>query len=169
MKVRQALRANAFQIFTCHKPYTLPDKKKTIMAKNKTTENTNSVKAYLDNIADEKKRKDCAEIIELMKSITELEPKMWGTGIVGFGSYHYKYQSGHEGHTPLVAFAARVNAITLYLGANFEQREELLRKFGKHKAGKGCIYIQKLEDIDISVLSIMVKNTFEQTKRQYPS
>ncbi len=137
------------------------------MAKNKTTETKNSVEEYLNNILDEARRKDCSEIIELIKQQTGLEPKMWGSAIVGFGSYHYKYQSGHEGDAPLVGFASRANAIVLYLASDFEQRTELLQKFGKHKTGKACIYIQKLEDIDTNILKKMVNNAFEHAKRQH--
>jgi len=138
------------------------------MAKNKTIETQNSVADFLTTITDEKKRKDCSAIIDLITEHTELEPKMWGTGIAGFGSYHYKYESGHEGDAPLAGIASRANAITLYLSSNFDKREELLSKFGKHKTGKGCIYIQKLEDIDISILIKMVKNSIEHKKKQYP-
>jgi hypothetical protein len=151
------------------KPKKNQTRKTTNMAKNKTTETDNSVTGYLNAIADEKRRKDCFAIVELMKKQTGFEPKMWGTGIVGFGSYHYKYKSGHEGDAPLVAFASRANAISLYLSANFDQREELLEKFGKHKTQKGCIYVQKLEDIDTTILGKMVKNSFEHVKRLYPS
>ena len=91
---------------------------------------------------------------------------MWGTAIVGFGSYHYKYESGREGDAPLTGIASRANSITLYLGSEFDKREELLSKFGKHKAGKGCIHIQKLEDIDTSILIKMVKNSIEYRKKQ---
>ena len=139
------------------------------MVKNKTTETTNSVTAYLKSITDEKKREDCSEIIELINKLTGLEPKMWGTGIVGFGKYHYKYESGHEGEAPLAGFAARANAISLYLAGNPDQKEELLKKFGKHKTGKGCIYIQKLEDIDTKILGKLVNNSIEYYKRKYPS
>jgi hypothetical protein len=139
------------------------------MAKNKTTETKNSVAEYLNAIADEKRRKDCSAIVELFKKQTALEPKMWGAGIVGFGSYHYKYDSGREGDAPIVAFSSRANAISLYLSANFEDREELLKKFGKHKTGKGCVYIQKLEDVDTTILSKMVKNSFEHKKDLYQS
>jgi hypothetical protein len=110
-------------------------------------------------IKDEKRRKDCSAIIDLITENTGLAPKMWGTSIVGFGSYHYKYESGHEGDAPLVGIASRTNAITLYLGSNFDEREKLLSKFGKYKAGKACIYIQKLEDIDTGVLAKLVKNS----------
>jgi hypothetical protein len=138
------------------------------MAKNKTTETENSVLDYLATIKNEKRRKDCSSIIDLITKQTGLEPKMWGTSIVGFGIYNYKYESGHEGSAPLTGIASRANAITLYLGSGFDKREELLSKFGKYKAGKGCIYIQKLEDIDTSILAGMVKNSVAHTRKQYP-
>ncbi len=131
------------------------------MAKNKTIETENSVADFLTTITDEKKRTDCSTIIDLITKQTGLEPKMWGSSIVGFGSYHYIYDSGRMGDAPLVGIAARVNAITLYLGSNFDNRDELLSQFGKHKSSKGCIYVQKLEDIDIHVLMEMVKNSIE--------
>src|SRR5437867_13213938 len=121
------------------------------MAKNKTVETKNSVAGFLAKITDEKKRKDFLTIIDMITKHTGLEPKMWGTAIVGFGSYHYKYESGREGDAPLAGLAARANAITFYLGSVFDKREELLSKLGKHSTGKGCIYVQKLEDIDTSV------------------
>lgn len=138
------------------------------MAKNKTIETQSSVTAYLDQIADEKKRKDCISIAELFKEATGLEPKMWGPGIVGFGSYHYKYKSGREGDAPLAAFAARANAITLYLTFDSGEKEALLQKFGKHKASKGCIYIQKLEDIDTGVLRTMIDRSVAYLRQLYP-
>ncbi|HXB42627.1 MAG TPA: DUF1801 domain-containing protein [Puia sp.] len=138
------------------------------MAKNKTTETQNSVASFLRTITDEKKRKDCSAIIDLISEHTELEAKMWGTGIVGFGIYHYKYDSGRQGSAPLAAIAPRANAITLYLGSAFYKRDELLSKFGKHKSGKGCIYIQKLEDIDTGILIEMVKNSIEDRKKHNP-
>jgi hypothetical protein len=136
------------------------------MAKNKTTETKNSVTEYLNKISDEKKRKDSAGIIKVFKKVSGIEPKMWGSAIVGFGSYRYKYESGREGDAPLVGLATRANAISLYLSANFDKREELLEKFGKHKTGKGCIYIKNLEDIDTGILSKMVKNAIEHKKKQ---
>ena len=136
------------------------------MAKNKTTENKNSVADFLTTITDEKKRKDFSEIIGLIKKQTGLEPKMWGTNIIGFGSYHYKYESGREGDAPLAGLASRANAITFYLGS-FDKKEELLSKLGKHKIGGGCLHIQKLEDIDTGILIKMVKNSIELRKKQY--
>jgi len=137
------------------------------MATNKTVETKASVPAFLKTIKDEKKRKDCAAIIGLISKHTGLEPKMWGTAIVGFGSYHYKYESGREGYAPLTGIAARASSITLYLGSNFDKREELLSKFGKHKVSGGCVHIQKLEDIDTGILLKMVKNSMAHTKKQH--
>lgn len=138
------------------------------MAKNKTIETQDSVAAFLMTIKDEKRRKDISAIIDLITKHTGLEAKMWGTSIVGFGIYHYKYESGHEGSAPLTGIASRANAITLYLGSKFDEREELLSEFGKYKMGKGCIYIQKLEDIDTKILAKMAKNSVEYRKKQYP-
>lgn len=137
------------------------------MAKNKTIETGNSVAGFITTITDEKKRKDFSEIIGLIKKQTGLEPKMWGPAIVGFGSYHYKYESGREGDAPLAGISPRANTITFYLGADFDKREELLAKFGKHKIGGGCIHIQKLEDIDKTVLMKMVKNSIEHRKKEH--
>lgn len=137
------------------------------MAKNKTTETGDSVTSFVSAIADVKKRKDFSAIIDMLTKHTGLEPKMWGTSIVGFGSYHYKYESGREGDAPLTGLASRANAITLYLGSNFSKREELLAKLGKYKMGGGCIHIQKLEDIDTTVLIKMVKNSIEQRKKEH--
>jgi hypothetical protein len=137
------------------------------MAKNKTVETQKSVAVFVKAIKDEKRQKDCLAIIDLITKHTRLEPKMWGTSIVGFGVYHYKYESGREGEAPLVGIASRANALTLYL-PNFDKKEELLSKFGKHKTGKGCVYIQKLEDIDTSILALMVKHSIEYRKKQYP-
>ena len=138
------------------------------MAKNKTIETKNSVAAFLKTITDEKKRKDFSVIISLITEHTGLEPKMWGTSIVGFGSYHYIYESGREGDAPLTGIAPRTNAIVIYLTASFDKREELLSKFGKYKSSKGCIYIQKLEDIDTAILIKMIKNSIAYYRKKYP-
>lgn len=138
------------------------------MAKIKTVETKNSVAGFLSKIKEAKKRKDFSAIIDLITKHTKLEPKMWGTSIVGFGSYHYKYASGQEGSAPLAGISPRANAITLYLGSGFDKRDELLSKFGKHKVGGGCVHIQKLEDIDTAILMKMVKNSIKHRKKQYP-
>ncbi len=137
------------------------------MAKNKTIETQASVAGFLKAIKDEKRRKDFSAIVDLITEHTGLEPKMWGTSIVGFGVYHYKYESGREGEAPLAGMASRANAITLYLGSNFDKREELLSKFGKHKIGGGCIHIQKLEDVDTGILIKMVKNSIKHRKKEH--
>ncbi len=137
------------------------------MAQNKTIENKKSVAVFISKIKDEKRRKDFLAISDLITTQTGLEPKMWGTSIVGFGTYHYKYESGREGDAPLVGIASRVNAITLYLGSTFDKREELLSKFGKHKMSGGCIHIQKLEDIDTKILTKMLKNAIRYRKKEH--
>ncbi len=137
------------------------------MTKNKTTETKASVADFIKAIKDEKRRKDFSPISDLIAKHTGLEPKMWGTAIVGFGSYHYKYESGREGDAPLAGIAARAGSITLYLGSAFDKREELLLKFGKHKVSGGCIHIQKLEDIDTGVLIKMVKNSITYRKKEH--
>lgn len=137
------------------------------MAKNKTTETASSVTDFINKVADETKRKDCFRIVEIIEKQTGLKAKMWGPAIVGFGSYHYKYTSGHEGDAPLAGFSPRTTAIVLYLASSFQQKEDLLKKFGKHKTGKGCIYIKKLEDVNIEVLKEMVVNSVEHTRKQY--
>ena len=134
------------------------------MAQNKTIETKASVDAFIKTIADEKKRKDFSEIIRVFKKQSGYSAKMWGNAIVGFGSYHYKYESGREGDAPVVALSPRAKSITLYLGSAFDKREELLTKFGKHKVSGGCIHIQKLDDIDKSILLTMIKNSIEHTK-----
>ena len=139
------------------------------MAKNNTTENNNSVNAYIAAIADEKRRKDCSDIVELLKKQSGFQPKMWGTSIVGVGSCHYKYASGREGDMPSAAFSSRANAIVFYLSLDPDERERTLKKLGKHKTGKGCIYIQKLADIDTKVLSEMIRHSVKHSQEKYPS
>lgn len=139
------------------------------MAKNKTTETESSVIDFINIAPDEAKRKDTFELLEIMQETTGFEPKMWGASIIGFGSYHYKYDSGHEGDAPLAGFSPRKDAISLYLSSSFENKEELLSKFGKHKAGKGCIYIKKLTDIDLEILKIMISASVKEIQKLYPS
>lgn len=136
-------------------------------AQNKTVETKESVTTFLNAIADETKRKDCFAIAELMKKQSGFDAKMWGPAIVGFGAYHYKYDSGREGDAPLVAFSPRKNEISLYLSSGFEKRDELLKKLGKHKSAKGCVYIKKLEDVDTEVLKKMVTNSVKHVKSLY--
>lgn len=139
------------------------------MAKNKTTETTYSVTHFINTVEDEVKRNDAFELLKIMHEVTGFEPKMWGTAIIGFGSYHYKYASGHEGDAPLAGFSPRKDAISLYLYSSFENKDELLSKFGKHKTGKSCIYIKKMADIDLEILKQMISTSVNELKILYPS
>lgn len=135
------------------------------MAKNtnKTTENEASVADYINTIADETQRADSFTLVNLLGEATGLPAKMWGPAIVGFGSYHYKYESGREGDAPLIAFSPRKTSLTLYLSA-FEGKEQLLQKLGKHKQSGGCTHIKKLTDVDKDVLSLMLSSSFAHSK-----
>ncbi|WP_299453044.1 DUF1801 domain-containing protein [uncultured Microscilla sp.] len=133
----------------------------------KTKPNDQSVEAYIESIADEKKRADCKTIAELMETISGQPPVMWNGGIVGFGSYHYKYASGREGDWFLTGFASRKQSLTLYIMAGFDQYDELMEQLGKYKTGKSCLYIKKLEDIDQEVLKKLIKASILYLKKQY--
>src|SRR6187455_1590008 len=139
------------------------------MAKNKTTQTDNSVSEFINSVENEVKRNDSFKLIEIFKSITGHDPKMWGPSIIGFGSYHYKYESGHEGDMPLAGFSPRKDSLVLYFATEFEKREELLSQLGKHKSSKACVYAKKLDDIDIAVLEKMIKNSMRYTRKLYPS
>jgi hypothetical protein len=137
------------------------------MAENKTKLTEASVESYISAIEDESRRKDCEALTQLMSTATKEPPKMWGTSIVGFGSYHYKYESGREGDSCLVGFASRKGDISLYLVAGFPGQEELLTKLGKHKMGKGCLYLRRLSDVDPKVLEQLIIGSLEERKRHY--
>lgn len=139
------------------------------MAEAKTKPTEQSVESFLDKVPDEQVRDDCFSLIKLMKNVTGFPPKMWGPAIVGFGKYHYKYESGHEGDSCLAGFSPRKQNITLYVMPGFSNESpDLLKKLGKHKAGKGCLYIKKLEDIDTGVLEKLVKQSVDYLKKKYP-
>jgi hypothetical protein len=137
------------------------------MAEPKLKPNGQSVNLFLDKIADETRRTECYAILHMMKRVTKTEPKIWGSGLVGFGSYHYKYASGHEGDCFVTGFASRKGALTLYITAGVERFPKLLANLGKHKAGKGCLYIKRLDDVNLSVLEDLVKQSVEHTKATY--
>lgn len=131
----------------------------------KTKETNASVDEFLESINDERKRSDCYTLVALMKQITGRDAKMWGTSIVGFGNFHYKYDSGHEGDSSLIGFSPRKGSITLYLLGGFHRYEALMKKLGKHKTGVGCLYINTLEDVDIDVLREVIEVSFDAIKR----
>ena len=129
------------------------------MSENKTQANDSDVMAFLNAVEPEKKRQDALIIKELMEEVTGEPATMWGTSIVGFGSYHYRYETGREGDMPIVGFSPRKQAITLYIMGGFENYENLLGKLGKHTIGKSCLYIKKLDDVDKDVLRQLVKQS----------
>lgn len=138
------------------------------MAKNKTTETTDSALDFISAVTDEAKRLDCLQLLDLIEQQSGLAPKMWGPSIVGFGSYHYKYESGREGDAPRFAFSPRASSIALYFSGQFENREALLEKLGKHKTDKGCIHVKKLDDISLEVLQQMIANHLTYNYQLYP-
>jgi len=127
-----------------------------------------SVESHIAAIANEEQRNDAQTLIALMRRVTKQEPRMWGPSIVGFGSYHYKYASGHEGDSALAGFAARGSELVVYIAADFEGRDVLLDKLGKHKIGKVCVYIRRLANVDLKVLETLVARSVADTKRRYP-
>ena len=139
------------------------------MAENKTTQTESSVSHFINTIENETRRNDALELVIIMQNQTGFDAKMWGQNIIGFGRYHYKYESGHEGDAPLVAFSPRKEAISLYFDTSFENKEELLSQFGKHKAGKGCIYIKKIADIEVEILKKMIALSVKNLNKLYPN
>ena len=138
------------------------------MAKNKTTETEKNVTAFINEFTDsETKRKDSHELIALMKEVSGFEAKMWGPSIIGFGNYHYKYDSGHEGDAPLLGFSPRKAAISLYVFTGLKEHKHLLDGLGKFKMGKACIYINKLSDVNEEKLKTLMKQTISFLKNKY--
>ena len=127
-----------------------------------------SVESRIAAIANEEQRKDARSLVALMRKVTKQEPTMWGPSIVGFGSYHYKYPSGHEGDSALAGFAARGRDLVVYIAEGFEGRDELLAGLGEHKTGKVCVYIRRLASVDLKVLEKLVARSVADTKSRYP-
>ena len=134
------------------------------MAENKTKPTTVSVAAFIDDIADPTRRTDAKTLVKLMQGASGEKPRMWGPSIVGFGSCHYKYESGREGDMPLIAFSPRKAASVLYGLIGSDDCRTLLPKLGKHSTGKGCLYIKKLADVDQQVLKAMVAKSLTATR-----
>ena len=132
------------------------------MAELKTKVTRASVEKFLEGIKDEQKRQDCYALLKIMKKATKAEPKMWGTSIIGFGDYHYVYESGREGDWFLTGFSPRVQNLTLYMMGGFDSGS--LKKLGKYKTGKGCLYINKLEDVDIKALNDLITKSLQKSK-----
>ena len=131
------------------------------MSDLKTQKNDASVEDFLSSVENDRRREDSFVVLDLMKKVTGEEATMWGTSIVGFGSYHYTYASGREGDWMKVGFSPRKQNLTLYIMDGFAKYDELLGKLGKHKTGKSCLYINKLDDVDQEVLRELVKESVE--------
>jgi hypothetical protein len=138
------------------------------MAELKTKPTNESVTTFLNSIKNEKKRRDSFTILDLMKEITREEPEMWGTSIIGFGRYHYKYASGREAEWFLVGFSPRVQSLTLYIMSGFDAYDDLLGKLGKYKTGKSCLYINKLEDVEPSILRELITESVAHMRKMDP-
>ena len=134
---------------------------------NKTRETRASAAAYIAQVADPQQRKDCRELVAMMRDITGHPARMWGASIVGFGRYHYRYASGREGDSLLTGFAPRGKELVLYLGPGLDNAA-LMKTLGKHKAGKGCLYIKRLDDVDRKVLRALVEHSVETMRARYP-
>ena len=148
--------------------YNINYKQTWAMAKNKTEATNKNVLDFIKEFTDsETKRNDSYELIKLMQEVSGFEAKMWGPSIIGFGNYHYKYDSGHEGDAPLIGFSPRKAAISLYAYTGLEEHKHLLRQLGKFKMGKACIYINKLSDIDQQKLKELIKATIKYLQARY--
>lgn len=137
------------------------------MSGNKTIPNSSSVQDFLNAVQDQQKREDCYVLMDLMKKITGKDPVMWGPSIVGFGSYHYKYDSGREGDMLLTGFSPRKRNLTIYIMAGFERYDRLMDKLGKHSTGKSCLYVKKLEDVDMAVLTEIITASYTYYDKKY--
>ncbi len=134
------------------------------MAENKTQKTGASVEDFLASVESKTRREDGFQVLQLMKVVTGMEPEMWGPSIVGFGDYHYRYDSGREGDFFLTGFSPRKQSLSLYIMAGFDAYDELLSKLGKHRKGASCLYINKLADVDMDVLRQLVQQSFEHAR-----
>ena len=133
----------------------------------KTKANSASVSAFLESVGNERRRKDAFELLALMKEVTGQRPKMWGTSLIGFGSYHYRYQSGREGDWPVTAFSPRAQNLSIYIMPGFAHYRALMDKLGKYKTGKSCLYLKRLDDVDRNVLKRLVARSVADMKKRY--
>jgi hypothetical protein len=138
------------------------------MAEIKTTVQSTSPAAFIKQVAGEQRRKDCRELVALMRDVTGHPPKMWGTSIVGFDRYQYKYASGREGEMLLTGFSPRKQDLVIYLGPGL-QNAKLRAKLGKHKAGQGCLYLKTLDDVDRDALRTLIEHSVAEMRKRYPA
>lgn len=137
------------------------------MAQNKTQPTKKSVSDFIQTLDDEQKITDSKQLIHFMKTITGCEPKMWGSTIIGFGEYHYKYESGREGDWLKVGFSPRKREFSLYIMSGFSRFEQMLDKLGKHRTGKSCLYVKRLSDIDVDVLKELISESVSYIEKTY--
>lgn len=138
------------------------------MSELKTQPTTESVSAFLDAIPDDAKRRDCKEVLQLMREVTGEPAVMWGSSIVGFGRYHYRGASGREGDWFLTGFSPRARQLTLYIMAGFDRYDELMQRLGKYTTGKSCLYLKRLDDVDRTVLRQLITESVAHMRRSYP-
>ena len=138
-------------------------------AENKTKATKQSVATFLNGIDDKDKRADAKKVAAIMQKVTGEKAAMWGSSIVGFGQYHYKYESGREGDFMLAGFAPRKKALTIYIMAGFKLYDSLMKKLGKYKTGKSCLYVKRLSDIDEKVLTQLIDKSVEYMRNNYAS
>jgi hypothetical protein len=144
------------------------DLTRSFMAELKTKVNDASVSDFLESIANEQTRNDCQTIVQIMQQATNSSAKMWGTNIIGFGTYHYQYASGREADWMQIGFSPRKQNMVLYIGSGFEEYEKLLAQLGKHSCGKSCLYIKKLSDIDLPTLEKLIQDSIKHMLEKYP-
>jgi len=137
------------------------------MSKLKTTQNEADVNAFLDAVENPRRRADSRQVLDLIQAVTGEPPKMWGSSIVGFGSYHYRYASGREGDWPVVGFSPRKQNLVIYIMPGFSDYGDLLGKLGKFRTGKSCLYVNKLDDVDLELLEQLVRESVKEMKRRY--
>jgi len=135
------------------------------LAQNKTVPTDQNVEQFINAIEDERKRNDSFALVELMQEVTGMEPRMWGSSIVGFGSYHYKYDSGREGDSPLAAFSPRKANLTIYNMGSLAERDDLLKQLGKHAISGSCLHIKRLDDVDLPTLKTLVEESINHIKQ----
>lgn len=139
------------------------------MAELKTKKNTASVTDFIESVKDDSKRQDAKELLKIFSEVTGEEPVMWGSSIIGFGSYHYVYASGREGDWMLTGFSPRKQNLTLYIMSGFDHYEALMKKLGTYSTGKSCLYIKRLEDIDEKILKQLIIKSVEHMKKTNPT
>ena len=131
------------------------------MAENKTVKTGASVDEFMAGVENKRRREDGLVLLKMMRDVSGLEPEMWGPSIIGFGSYHYRYESGREGDMPLIGFSPRKQSLSLYIMSGFDEYDDLLGRLGKHRTGASCLYINKLADVDMGVLRELVSRSVE--------